>query len=517
MTQTQIDSYFLVVGGGVAGLYAALCAAEYGTVALVVKSPLSVSNSAWAQGGIAAAIAPDDSPQLHQEDTLRAGRDFCNRRAVEVLTREGPERVRHLLALGVPFERTGDQLDLGQEGGHSRRRILHAGGGATGGVITTALSRLVCNNPNIRLHESLSVVGLIAGSGICHGALARRNGNGSEFVCLRAPATILATGGAAGIFEPTTNPPSTTGDGMALAYLAGAELVDMEFIQFHPTALHSKAGRTLLISEALRGEGAHLEDAAGRRFMPDYHEQAELAPRDIVSWAIREEMLRSGSDCVFLNARHLDAGMLRERFAAISHACLQRGLDITKDRIPVSPAAHYTIGGVRTDIDGRTNIAGLWACGEVASTGVNGANRLASNSLLECLVFARRSAISASGATSPRTPAIIPEADSVTGVTKAPEDFQRLTKLVSTHLGLQRNGADLASAQEEVEELWKSHSEESAEWRNRLILARLILKAAVLREESRGVHRRKEFPRDDPGWLRRIAFRRGQEPYFLPV
>jgi L-aspartate oxidase len=478
-----IESDFLVIGAGVAGLYAALRAAEHGSVCLLTKTSLSETNSAWAQGGIAAALDESDSPQLHREDTLRAGRGLCDERAVDVLVREGPQCIKELENLGVRFDRTPFGYELGREGGHSRRRIVHAGGSSTGQRLVARLSELIVQNPQIRLVEHAPVVELLTSDGVCVGARALCEGR-SQIVLARV--TILATGGAAALYQRTTNPPGTTGEGIALAYRAGAELADLEFIQFHPTALAVPTARSFLITEAVRGEGAYLLNAQGERFMLKYDERAELAPRDVVARAIFEEMRATGTDHVFLSLRHLDPTLVRTRFANIYEACLHYGLDLTRDLIPVAPAAHYTIGGVRTDLWGETTVKNLFAIGEVSCTGVHGANRLASNSLLECLVFARR-AVAAAVRLAPPLPkkrsfvaCEAPQSD--------PHSLEQIKQIMTRYVGLVRDREGLERALREL----------SALQTDQALIARLIAQSALVRTESRGVHIRSDFPHEDP-------------------
>jgi L-aspartate oxidase len=478
-----IESDFLVIGAGVAGLYAALRAAEHGSVCLLTKTSLSETNSAWAQGGIAAALDESDSPQLHREDTLRAGRGLCDERAVDVLVREGPQCIKELENLGVRFDRTPFGYELGREGGHSRRRIVHAGGSSTGQRLVARLSELIVQNHQIRLVEHAPVVELLTSDGVCVGARALCDGR-SQIVLARV--TILATGGAAALYQRTTNPPGTTGEGIALAYRAGAELADLEFIQFHPTALAVPTARSFLITEAVRGEGAYLLNAQGERFMLKYDERAELAPRDVVARAIFEEMRATGTDHVFLSLRHLDPTLVRTRFANIYEACLQYGLDLTCDLIPVAPAAHYTIGGVRTDLWGETTLKNLFAIGEVSCTGVHGANRLASNSLLECLVFARR-AVAAALRLAPPLPkkrsfvaCEAPQSD--------PHSLEQIKQIMTRYVGLVRDREGLERALREL----------SALQTDQALIARLIAQSALVRTESRGVHIRSDFPHEDP-------------------
>jgi L-aspartate oxidase len=483
MRVEPIESDFLVIGAGLAGLYAALRAAEHGSVCLLTKTSLSETNSAWAQGGIAAALDESDSPQLHREDTLRAGRGLCDERAVDVLVREGPQCIKELENLGVHFDRTPFGYELGREGGHSRRRIVHAGGSSTGQRLVARLSELIVQNPQIRLVEYTPVIELLDSDGICVGARALCEGR-SQIVLARV--TLLATGGAAALYQRTTNPPGATGEGIALAYRAGAELADLEFIQFHPTALAVPTARSFLITEAVRGEGAYLLNAQGERFMPKYDERAELAPRDVVARAIFEEMRVNKTDHVFLSLRHLDPTLVRTRFANIYEACLHYGLDLTRDLIPVAPAAHYTIGGVRTDLWGETTVKNLFAIGEVSCTGVHGANRLASNSLLECLVFARR-AVAAAVRLAPPLPkkrsfvaCEAPQSD--------PHSLEQIKQIMTRYVGLVRDREGLERALREL----------SALPTDQALIARLIAQSALVRTESRGVHIRSDFPHEDP-------------------
>jgi L-aspartate oxidase len=482
MRADALESDFLVIGAGLAGLYAALRAAEYGSVCLLTKTSLSETNSAWAQGGIAAAVDESDSPQLHREDTLQAGRGLCDERAVDVLVREGPQCIKELEKLGVAFDRTPSGYELGREGGHSRRRIVHAGGSSTGQRVVARLSELVLRNPNIKVVEHTPVIKLLTADGVCVGAKVVRE----QTVLARV--TILATGGAAALYHRTTNPPGATGEGIALAYRIGAELADLEFIQFHPTALAVPTARSFLISEAVRGEGAYLLNAQGERFMLKYDERAELAPRDVVARAIFEEMRTTKTDHVFLSLRHLDPTLVRTRFANIYEACLQYGLDLTRDLIPVAPAAHYTIGGVRTDLWGETTVKNLFAIGEVSCTGVHGANRLASNSLLECLVFARRAVAAAVRIDPP-----LPQKRSFVSCEAPqndPQSLEQIKQIMTKYVGLVRDREGLEYALREL----------SALQTDQALIARLIAQSALFRTETRGVHIRSDFPDEAPAW-----------------
>ncbi len=455
-----------VVGAGAAGLYAALVAADQGaSVALVSRSPLAQTASYWAQGGIAAALAAEDSPAQHAEDTLAAARDAARVSAVRVLCEESPERVRDLQTLGVQFDADrGGNLALGLEGGHSERRVVHAGGAATGRRITRALSALAATHERIRVLEPLAATAIATHDGRAAGLTLRpRHG---DPLALSARALILATGGTAALWERTTNPRGAVGSGLSLASDAGAMLADLEFMQFHPTALRLDGPRDgFLVTEAVRGEGATLLDAQGERFVD------ELAPRDEVALAIETELRRSGEPAVRLDMRGVDV----ERFPNIAAALADVGLDPTRDLLPVAPAAHYTMGGIATDLDGRSSLPGLYAIGECACTGLHGANRLASNSLAECLVFGRRAALAAMAEPALTGAAPLPEPD--TG-RAGPSEATRAA--LWRHAGLRRDAAGLG------ELLGDPYP-----------LARLIGAACLAREESRGAHQRTDHPNTD--------------------
>jgi L-aspartate oxidase len=447
-----------VIGSGVAGLYAALAAADEADVILISKGPLLSSTSYLAQGGVAAGVGSDDAPGLHAEDTLRAGRGLSRPSAVEVLTEEAPSRVAHLTGLGVPFDE-----DLGLEGGHSRRRIVHAGGGATGKRVARVLAARVLEHPRITVHEGERVAGLLRSDARCTGVV-------TETGRVGARATLLATGGFAALWERTTNPRGTVGDGIAMAYRAGAAVADLELVQFHPTVL---ATNGLLLSEALRGEGALLVDEDGERFTD------ELAPRDVVARAV------GARGTALLDLRPVD----RTQFPSLIGKIVREGFDPGSAPIPVAPAAHYTIGGVVTDLDGCTELPGLYAAGECASTGVHGANRLASNSLLECLVFGRRAALAALG-----EPAAPSQADQVTQC-YLPSVTPAVRELMWREAGLVRDAAGL-------ERLRAAPNP----------LARLVAESALFRAESRGAHFRADRPREDPAFAGHVVVRPGCEP-----
>jgi L-aspartate oxidase len=501
----------IVVGSGVAGLTAALHLREAGLhVTVVTKVHIDDGSTRWAQGGIAAVLDPLDTPAEHAKDTLIAGVGLCDPAAVDVLVEEGPARVRELIRLGAEFDRNADgSLMLTREGGHHANRIVHAGGDATGAEVQRALHEAVNKDPWIRIVEHALVLDLLRdAAGRACGLTLHVLGEGSEdgVGAILARAVVLATGGMGQVYASTTNPVVSTGDGVALAVRAGAVVTDIEFVQFHPTALMVPAGphgersaQQPLVSEAMRGEGAHLVDADGKRFMVGQHELAELAPRDIVAKGIHRVLLATGTDHVFLDARHIKD--LATRFPTITASCLAVGIDPTVDLIPVAPAAHYASGGVRTDLFGRTSIAGLYACGEVACTGVHGANRLASNSLLEGLVFARRIAEDIARDLPPQQD---PVADArpawaVDAAIRAP-----LQRAMTRGAGVLRSAASLAETAAALTELGGRRATartDTWEAANLLTVASALVAAATLRTETRGCHWREDFPDADPAWL----------------
>ncbi len=392
MYYEDIRADFLIIGSGVAGLRAAIELAGKGEITVVTKDIMKESSTEYAQGGVAVALSDEDEVGIHYEDTIRAGDGLCIKPAVEVLVSDGPWRIRELIDWGAEFDRLGTRLDFTLEAAHSRRRVLHAHGDSTGSeIVKVLLSKVITSSEIKRLTFSVAV-DLMVHDGRCLGALILREG---KLYRVFAKATLLASGGGGQVFARTTNPEVATGDGMAIAWRAGAVLRDMEFVQFHPTALYAPGAPQFLLSEAMRGEGGRLLNIYGEPFMKKYHPDGELAPRDVVSRAIISEMVETKSTHVYLDLTHLDGGFIKKRFPRIYHTCLRYDIDITRDRVPVSPAAHYMMGGVMTDRDGRTSIEGLFAAGEVTCTGVHGANRLASNSLLEGLVFGARAGMSA--------------------------------------------------------------------------------------------------------------------------
>lgn len=499
---------FLVVGSGIAGLYTALKLAETGEVTLVTKETLVESTTAYAQGGIAAALNPGDSPNLHFDDTIKAGAGLCLSKAVRILVQEGMERVKELLDLGVPFDRRDGEPAFTREAAHSRRRILHADGDATGREISRVLMELVTRNPRIKVEEKVFAAALLTGSAGCRGIFTVRKNGAPQ--ALLAGATILATGGCGQIYSATTNPAVATGDGMAMAYRAGAPLADMEFMQFHPTVLYFPPAPRFLISESVRGEGGILLSKEGTRFMPDYHPQAELAPRDIVARAVHHELQKSGSECVYLDLSAIAPSRIKNRFPNIYETCRDFGLDITKDPVPVTPAAHYMMGGVFTDFHGRTGVPHLFSCGEAANPGVHGANRLASNSLLEGLVFGHR--IYRYLQKHPPAPFSQHRLHAVlvgeTDPSCSRKEHQVLQNLMHTEMGIIRTGQGLAHAGRVL----SPASILSApvfdrgylELQNMRLVARLMIRGALLRTESRGSHYRSDYPQTDPNWAKRI-------------
>jgi L-aspartate oxidase len=506
----------LVIGGGAAGLAAALRAAEQAQVIVLSRTTLLENNSAWAQGGIAAALDADDSPLAHVEDTLIAGAGLSDLAAAEALADTAPALMRELAALGVAFERSNDTFALGLEGGHSRRRIVHAGD-ATGWALTSALTQRARVHPRIHILEGCQAVDLLDDGERCAGVLAR-DGAG-EWHRFRAGATILATGGAGALFGLTSNQPGALGEGIALAYRAGAAVADMEFVQFHPTVLRTRTGHGFLISEAVRGEGAQLLTPAGCRFMPAYDPRAELAPRDIVARGIFAAMRREDADHVLLDLTHMSERDLRRRFPTIYARCRGEGLDPAVEPIPVAPAAHYLMGGIRTDLHGATSVAGLYAAGECACTGVHGANRLASNSLLECLVFGRRAADAA--ARQIEKPALSRRLNTQKDTTN-PDHSQffvfdsqfswrdELSNLMITHAGLARSRQGLNAALKRLSVFPTQAGEaETITAANAALVARLIVTSALLRQESRGAHFRTDFPAPDSAWRAHIVLERG--------
>ena len=500
---------FLIIGSGVAGLRAAISLAEVGEVVVLTKADPAESNTGYAQGGIAAAIGPGDSPALHARDTIEAGDGLSNEAAVEILVGDGVRYVEELCKWGVAFDRdpTG-QLALAREAAHSVRRVLHARD-ATGREIGRVLWSRVSANPRVRVIDDAEATEISMQGGVCVG-VAFTDGSGTERR-VEAPATLLATGGAGQVFRETTNPGVATGDGVAMAFRAGARITDLEFVQFHPTVLSVEGAPRFLLSEALRGEGARLVNVRGEAFVGQYHPAGDLAPRDRVARAMVWEAQRTGAP-VYLSLQRLASEFVHGRFPTIARVCRVAGLDLATDRIPVSPAAHYVMGGVETDLHGRTSLSGLFAAGEVACTGAHGANRLASNSLLEGLVFGARAAqtMASGGATTLAAADSPADAVARTPAGTAPTAFE-VQDLMWKQAGLSRDQAGLEGAVRTLDGWLRGCDPRSTDRAHRrtvnlLTVGLLVATAALRREESRGAHFRTDFPeRDDVHWKTHAA------------
>lgn len=511
----RVETDVMVIGAGIAGLFTTIRASEANRVLIITKpKSLLESNTRYAQGGIAAVISDEDSPDYHLQDTLNAGAGLCDHDAVEVLVHEGPAGVKDLIAMGTQFDLENGELALTKEGAHSQRRILHAHGDATGAEIVRALSEKTRQNRNVTIWDDHFVIDLVTANGVCHGAIVQKPDGQRVFV--RSKATVLCSGGAGQLYRYTTNPEIATGDGIAIAYRAGAIVRDVEFIQFHPTSLCYPGAPRFLISEALRGEGAVLRNIKGERFMEKYDPQLELAPRDIVARAILDEMEQTKSTFVYIDITHEPAEMVKHRFPNIYEFCLNYGLDLTSDWIPVAPAAHYMMGGVKTDLNGETSIKRLYACGEVSSTGVHGANRLASNSLSEAIVFGRR-IIEHIRTLSPleETPEIEERSHRPEHPMQAiVEKRLKLQKVMLRYVGLKRDAVGLEKGLDELKRQLKIYEtcltkREEYEFANLLTLAMLTTESALNREESRGGHYRLDFPdKNDSVWRKHIHLQR---------
>ncbi len=508
----SVKTDILIIGSGVAGLSAAIQAAKYGKVTIITKDKLSENNTQKAQGGIAVALSENDSSEKHIEDTLRVGCGLCNEKTVRIVVEEGPVRIKELIQWGTEFDKQGARLSFTQEAGHSIRRVIHAKGDATGAELERALIAKVRQSANIKILEYAFVIDLLHKDGACFGTVVNiKNGNvgairESPKKIVYARKVILATGGIGQVYRETTNSTVATGCGMALAYRAGAKLIDMEFVQFHPTTLYVAGLSRTLISEAVRGEGGVLRNKHGERFMFEYHKDGELAPRDVMSRSILKEMRETADTRVYLDLTHLSYKLIENRFPNIMEVCSSFGIDIKKDFIPVRPTAHYMIGGIKIDKNGKTNIQNLYACGETASSGVHGANRLASNSLLEGLVFGYRAGQSAGkdidcGKRFDRTSDISNVLDSAGARKLDIGDLKAsLKSLMTRYVGIERDERSLLAAQKEIN-FWSSYvmGKEFSdirdwEFQNMLLVAGLVQKAALIRKESIGVHYRTDYP-----------------------
>ena len=532
---------YIVVGSGLAGLYAAWKASLKGSVAVITKSFVRESNSFNAQGGIAAVTSFDDNPEIHKSDTLIAGRGLCEERSVEILVNEGPARIEEIIAEGMKFDTENGVLALGLEGGHHKRRILHAGGDATGRWITEFAISKVEERDNITVFENTLLLDLLVQDGTCYGVRCwssnpklteeSAEGNGEE-IMLFADHVFLTSGGASAVYARTTNPQTTVGDGVAIAYKAGCRVLDMEFIQFHPSGLYLKnSPQAFLISEAVRGERAHLLNKAGKRFMVPIHELAELAPRDIVARSIFKQMNQDGMPYVTLSLKHLDKEMILKRFPGIYAKCKEFGYDLTQE-IPVAPAAHYSVGGVMSNNNGRTDVKRLYVCGEVAATGIMGANRLASNSLIECLVFANRAVEdTVQVGKVDNFPAFEKQySKDETNAEIYQELRQKVSEIMNSNAGIIRSEETLNEGLRQIAELGSVIKQKQAERggesnreyyleasRRLLCVARLIMSPALLRKESRGGHYREDYPCADEGYALHSVQRRGKEITTAPV
>lgn len=513
----------VIIGSGIAGVYTALSSPRNAKILIITKETIEINNSVLAQGGIAVSLDQNDSPDLHFKDTLYAGAGLCDEKTVKALVTEAADNIANLCLYGVNFDRDSDKrLSLTREGAHSMNRIIHTGD-ATGKEVCDTLVSAVSGLDNVTIKEQTFAIDIFTENGECKGVLTS-NEDGTQLKAYYAPVVVCASGGYGRLYSKTTNPEVATGDGASLAYRAGVELMDLEFVQFHPTVLFHPDNQNFLISEAVRGEGAILRNNKGEQFMEQYHPLKELAPRDVVSRAIFQEMEKTGANHVFLDITHKSREFLEHRFPTIYKKCLSYGIDISKDFIPVAPCQHYSMGGIKTDEWGRTNILGFYAVGEAACNGIHGANRLASNSLLEGLVFGRR--IGRQVKEKLENPSMREGIKPIISNNKkyVEKDIDslamiyRLQSLMSTNVGIIRSKESLSEAMKTISEM-KAEIEgvkvvhtQLVELKNMLMLASLVVKAGLMREESRGAHYRTDFPfSDDKDWLKNIVFRGGAE------
>ncbi len=507
MNKVNKATDFLIVGSGLAGLFAAWTASKYGSVLIVTKANFDDSNSWLAQGGIAVALA-EQTTDSHFKDTIIAGRNLCNEKAVKILVDEGVDRVKELIELGMPFDKENGEISQGLEGGHSKRRVIHSNGSSTGQEVIKFLLKRIIENPKITILNETHSIKIISKDNTALGMLAYSEIT-NNLITINSKVTILATGGYSRIYSRNTNPNAAIGEGIWMAEAVGVEIRDMEFMQFHPTAFYSETGETFLISEAVRGEGAFLLDKNKERFMQRYSPLMELAPRDLVAKAIFTEISKSSKEFVYLDLRHLNADKIKSHFNNIYNFAKKFNCDITSELVPVAPAAHYSVGGIKTDLNGSTNIKNLFACGETASTGVHGANRLASNSLLECLVFSKRAALKAAEN--------IDNIDNIESIIYTQTDpdseyylssdgaseFERIRKIVSqlfeNKVGILRNKEKLKKAEDKLNELAGSIPKNTKEINLKrakgvIGIGLLIVQSCLERKESRGCHQREDYP-----------------------
>ncbi|MBM4054531.1 MAG: L-aspartate oxidase [Planctomycetes bacterium] len=515
-TLSHIFTDILVVGSGVAGLSAAIQASKYNSVLIVTKDKIDENNTTYAQGGIAVVLSPEDDVVKHKTDTLTAGQGLCDASVVGMIISEGSKRVQEMIGLGAEFDKENDHLIFTQEGGHSFPRIIRALGDSTGREVENTLIRCIKKDKNIKVFEYTYTIDLITEDNVCHGIVAWHPKKGTTLIW--AKQTILATGGCGQVYRETTNPNIATGDGLAMAYRAGAALQDLEFVQFHPTTLYIAGAVRFLITETVRGEGGILRNKNGERFMPKYHERAELAPRDVVSQSILREMQNTDHTHVYLDVRHIPKKRLYTRFPKIKEICESFGIDISKDLIPVRPSAHYMIGGIKVNRFSMTTVKQLYACGEVACTGMHGANRLGSNSLLEGLVMGNIAGIeackSAQGVKRKLAPFSIHETSggSKTSWLDLEDIGNSLKSLMWRNVGIERDEKRLLQAEEMID-MWCKYVMDKEfsnpfgwELQNMLLVASLIVSSANKRKESRGVHHRTDYPQtDDIHWKKHIV------------
>jgi L-aspartate oxidase len=513
----------VIVGSGIAGVYTALSTPRQAKILIITKDTIDINNSVLAQGGIAVSLDQNDSPHLHFQDTIYAGAGLCDKETVKVLVNEAAENIATLCLYGVNFDRDAERrLSLTREGAHSMNRIIHTGD-ATGKEVCDTLVRAVSDLDNVTIRERTFAIDLITQDNVCKGVLTC-NEQGGDLKAYYAPIVVCASGGYGRLYASTTNPEVATGDGAALSFRAGAELMDLEFVQFHPTVLFHPDNQSFLISEAVRGEGALLRNLKGELFMENYHPMKELAPRDVVSRAIFQEMEKTGAQHVYLDITHKDRAYLEQRFPTIFKTCLSYGIDMSRDYIPVAPSQHYSMGGIKTDEWGKTRIQGFYAVGEAACNGIHGANRLASNSLLEGLVFGRRigrqiaehldDLKKASGI----KPSLRYHNTWIDKDVDAPKLIRQLQELMNHNVGIVRSKESLESAMERILQIRRELNHVRAtdttmmELKNMLFLSSLLVKAALMRQESRGAHYRSDYPQtDDQNWLNNIVFQGGNK------